>query len=355
MSHIMGATIGAKQSRPSRTSLSDVRQSILELVVELQRIDIRMYEALALSDQVRRILPLATSLVTRGEQLIALILGSWDATAMDTLPPGLSFELMMDAAVKQSRTRVIDVGDVAFFAHLELQQRKQRLAEVGAAPDAITLLSECDGALRRLHKALGALDTAIASATGTPAWLDFTPELERSLRVRRCYARLRERVLATPEPSCATLLARLRGVGTTIAVLVGNPVYAELRVGDRLQLRAVQWRVLSWLARHKRDPDSERAGFELWSDFKAFVMMLQQVNQRQELLEHDAGVLREATSFAVKSGELDFSPALLGQLDLLFGVDPDLDLLLKKGPSAPSSLWLTTLEQLCQARAVERS
>jgi hypothetical protein len=251
----------------------------------------------------------------------------------------------MDAAVEErARAAISDVADIAFCAQLELSQRRQRLKEVAHSRDPIALLGDCDSALRRLYKALCAIDIALARATLTEPSLDFTSELQRSLRVRRYYARFSAQVLSGAEPTPSTLLARLRATGTAIAVLVGHEVYSELRVRDRLQLRSLQRRILGWLSPGPR-ADATAAGLQLWSDVKAFVGMLRGVNGRQELAEHDAKVVREALALAA-GGAREFPLELRRSLEALAGLDPAIDRLLKSSAPFQVSGWLPALEAL---------
>ncbi|HET7544750.1 MAG TPA: hypothetical protein VFK05_33010 [Polyangiaceae bacterium] len=323
----------------------NVRAEMRQLVAALQAIDIRSYEGLELDEQVARIHPVATSLLARGAALVEQLRALYEPSEGQPSERTLSFELAMDAAVEQrARAAVADVADIAFCAQLELQQRRQRLKEVARSRDPIALLGDCDSALRRLYKALCAIDIALARATLTEPSLDFTSELQRSLRVRRYYARFTGQILSGPEPTPGTLLARLRGAGTAIAVLVGHDVYSELRVRDRLQLRSLQRRILDWLAPAPR-ADATDTGFQLWSDVKAFVGMLRGVNSRQELLEHDAKVMRDALAFAACGGR-EFPLELRQPLEALAGLDPGVDRLLKSEAPFQVGGWLPILEAL---------
>jgi hypothetical protein len=192
----------------------------------------------------------------------------------------------------------------------------------------VAVLDECDRTLRRILRALRALDDALAKELSCPRVLDDTDVLARSLRVRACYAELCAHVRLISEPDAASIKRALRLVGTTLAVLVGKPVYAELRVGDRLQLRGLQYRILSWLRADAAQAASS-SGLELWSDIVAFLGVLPQVNQRPELLDHDARVLdrvRKALGSAAEGAS--FSDEIFAALSTLRGKDPAIDALL---------------------------
>lgn len=161
------------------------------------------------------------------------------------------------------------------------------------------LLSACDSSLRRLRKALNAVDVIIASASSVPPLLDFSSELQTSLAVRRALAKFRARLGSDGPPTSESLRGRLRSIGTQIAILVGWDVHPELRVRDRLVMRGLQLRILAWL-RGEGDA-SNPMGLRLWQGFVACVEMFSLVNRRQELVAHDVGVLGAAFAQRVRS------------------------------------------------------
>jgi hypothetical protein len=337
----------SSESIGAESSLVAARRGLLDLVDELKAIDIRTYEALEIDEQVRAVHPLAISLLERGVALVGLVVACSEPVRVDTIPPGLTFELTMDAVVSGTRPLVPDVGDIAFCAQLELRQRLHRLREVTTSRDAVALLGECDSALRRLFKGLCAIESALARKVGSEPLLDFTSELERSLRVRRCYARFTRKILELPPPTPETIVARLRAVGTAIAMLVGQDVYAELRMSDRLQLRLLQRRVLAWL--RGAETRDAAGGLELFSDVTTFLDMLKQVNRRQELVEHDAALAGELLG-SLGPGAPEVPQALLARLGALAGRDASIDGLLGSGQASDAAAWVSVLVALGYSR-----
>jgi len=242
--------------------------------------------------------------------------------------PGESdaFERTLDDAVDTRRLP----GDVAFIAALELRQRRDRLTHLGRDQPPLAFIGECDSAMRAIRKALGALDAVIAEAAGTAPRLDFSSVLQSSLRVRRRYATFRARILASGEPRAEGLRQQLRALGTHIAKLVGWDVYPELRVHDRLQLRDLQARILGWLQAGEASATAD--GVRLWEDLVAFVRMTGQINQREELVEHDRGVVEHAwrALARVEDGGVVPEP-ILRLLASLEGLDEETDGLLQAG------------------------
>src|SRR5690606_8022121 len=140
-----------------------------------------------------------------------------DAVHSDVRASYLPFERAIDATVATKLGSRQAVEEIAFMAQLELSQRSERLARLKASQGVATLLSECDSSLRRIRKALSAVDVVISSVTSTAPNLDFTSELETSLALRRAYAKFKSRVIPEVEPSPTTLRGCFRAVGTQIA------------------------------------------------------------------------------------------------------------------------------------------
>jgi hypothetical protein len=263
-------------------------------------LDIRAYEIASIECLTRELVPATRALLDEARALLAALSRTSGTNELAEAPSDdgpdpirtsyLPFERAIDVTVESKLGSIDAVDEIVFIAELELRQRAERLERVRPAQGPAVLLGECDSSLRRIKKALSAVDAAIAEVTAVPRVLDFTPELETSLASRRAYAKFRSRIMKGGEPTPETLRARLRLAGTQIAVLVGWDVYPDLRVRDRLLLRELQERVLAWLRGEHEDASS--AGTRLFQDLAACVEMFSLVNRRQELVEHDAAVVR---------------------------------------------------------------
>jgi hypothetical protein len=146
--------------------------------------------------------------------------------------------------------------------------------------------------LRRVTKALCALDRVISRESSRPAYLDTLSELELGLQVRRCYASFRAAIFAHGDvcDRVEDVEAHLRRAGHAIAVVAGQPIFCALRLHDREQLRSLQRRILGWLKSERRLVD----GAAVWRDVCAFAAILRHIDRRQELIEHDSLVIRSA-------------------------------------------------------------
>lgn len=91
-----------------------------------------------------------------------------------------------------------------------------------------------------------------------------------------------------------------------------------MRVSDRMQLRALQDRILDWLRAASAEPHE---GIRIWSDLLAFARLVHQINRREVLVEHDRRVVSQ---LLVECGDC-FTDACVELLSKLFGLDPELD------------------------------
>jgi hypothetical protein len=233
---------------------------------------------------------------------------------------------------------------MAFMAQLELAQRAERLERVLPNCDAATLLGECDSSLRRLRKSLNAVGLTISRVLGVAPLAEYRSELESSLAIRRALKSFRVRVNKGGEPTPAKLRERFRYISNQIEILVSWDIYSGMRVRDRLLLRGLQQRVLSWLNGVNATAE---AGTRIWGDLAASVEMFAMVNRRQELIEHDTALFNECvTALTAQASDASVDDALWRRLRAVEGLDLELDALLEQ-PQAPHiRVLLPVLERL---------
>ena len=343
---------GAPMKAAPAEAVAEVRAHVRALSERLNGLDVREFETRSSEALASGLLPSCTSLL---EEVAESLEGIVDRLAPGRPESGgfrpeelpgeaeAAFEKRLDAAVDTRRLPC----DVAFIAALELRQRSGRLAHLGHGQPPLVLIGACDGALRAIRKALAAVDAVIAETTGSAPQLDFSSVLQSSLRVRRRYATFRQRILAVGEPGAEGLHARLRALGTHIAKLVGWDVYPELRAHDRRQIRDLQARILGWL--QAGEAASTADGVRLWQDLVASVRLMAQMSRRQELVEHDRGVVERASAALARiPGDGEVPEPILRLLGSLEGMDEALDDLLQRGERR-ASRWRTVL-----APALER-
>jgi hypothetical protein len=190
------------------------------------------------------------------------------------------------------------------------------------------------GAARATRKALGATDRAIAGAHGGAPSTLHVSELTVSLLVRRGYARLARELTALAEPCPATVRLRLRSAGNLLALFIGDDAYPHLRTLDRALLRSSQRRIRDFLV----DPaEAPAAGLRLWRDLQNLTELILGVNQREELVEHDAEAIPRLLDDMAEGADADvLPPALRALLKSLEGRDAGLDALLRRRSPAAS-------------------
>ncbi len=310
-------------------------ERIVSLSRDTERLDVRAHEG---RDGAELLASLCREVRDRLERAISLLKDLVDAVATpeaeqrrSTLPPASfgaegatqRFDRRLDALVKDPRA---DAADIAFIALGELSHKRARVVGLTAAHDPWQIIAECGSAIRRIRKSLAAIEHALA---GPDSILAFSSVVETSLAVRREYVALR-RVIQVREPRDeAEARAALRAVGTRMAMLIGRPVYHELRIPDRVQIRLLQERILDWLRR----PADLQDGRRILQDLRGFAAMLAQVNRREELVAHDTALLREALAALPPDGA-PVPRQLLERLRELDGLDEELDDLLRA--DAPS-------------------
>jgi hypothetical protein len=335
---------GEERCAAAHGALRAISQPMVAIVEEVSGLNVRAYEGRLADELIAELRPIAAALVDRAlatiDDVVDRCMAAPFGTSAEARPAeeggataspreGAAderFELTLDSLVDQRSSPLQAIDDIAFLARLELRQRRGRLAALAPDRSQMDILAECERSLRGVRKSLAALDQAVADAWNAPRSLDYRSELDTSLRVRRCYARLRREMLEGGEPRPEALTARLRAAGTLIAILVGREIYPELRIRDRLQLRELQGRILGWL---REGFDDIAGGVRLFQDLAAFVRMLAEVNHRQELVAHDAGVVARVHARLEQAASSTSPDELREELEPLRGLDDELDTLLE--------------------------
>jgi len=164
------------------------------------------------------------------------------------------------------------------------------------------------------------------------------------LEVRRIYSKFWNSVRCGGEPDDGQLKACFRGAGTQIATVIGRDEYRDLRVHDRLQIRKIQEQILAWLRNGGSDA---QVGRRLWQDLSGVAQMLMQVNRRQDLVDHDSNLLKEAWGllFNKEPAPPAIPKELFERLKKLLGLDEEVDQLIR-GERVDTEVWRQPLERL---------
>jgi hypothetical protein len=234
------------------------------------------------------------------------------------------------------------VAAVAYVARLGLREQAERLA----APElsGFDVIDACDGARRAVLKALRALTRAIRDVEELPG--DPGPsqvELARSLRTRHAYARFHGDVVRDTAANATGARIRLRCELAALTRLV-DEIGPQMRPADRRALEALRSRAAVCL---HADPLSARGNHVTAAQINADMehvaeLMLQGVNRREELLEHDR---RAVTRAAVALRGRDHA-ALLRHLRATEGRSPAVDALTRLHGVVGEDEWEFALARL---------
>ncbi|MFW6067282.1 MAG: hypothetical protein ACOC97_03015 [Myxococcota bacterium] len=218
-----------------------------------------------------------------------------------------------------------DVAAMCFALQHELQPVRHQLSAGHSNQEQLLVL--CDRARRKLRRSLRALAHALARQAGEDIDLGDEGDVEVSaaVAVRYMYGKFRRALPACDGESSLPGISRcLRRAATALAMLIGDEDFAEVRVADRLLLRELQQRTLSW----GRNPDAAE-GRRIYSDICSAAELLRGINMRQELRRHDADLLAELAAHLERP---DLTAAelrnALVRMRALHGMDDELDALL---------------------------
>jgi hypothetical protein len=292
-------------------------------------------------------------LVALGE-LQALCDGECAPETSASEPWGEDFELEFTAGAELPRAAARSaadelwrvLGDTCFTAAGDLK-KAQRALGVGASHEDRVV--GCDGARRKIRRALRAVIEAHDSAVGSHPELvgDREHELEAGLAVRRMYAKFRRSLVTCDDAADAACVRRaLRYGAVAFAVMVGSTDFSEVRMSDRRTLLGLQARILDWA----RSGSDAGEGWRLYKDITAAADLLRSVNMRQELVAHDAVLLRSCRErLLAASGDGPAPRDVLEELRGLQGRDDELDGLLAhayRGGAIERSVLHETLRRL---------
>lgn len=239
-----------------------------------------------------------------------------------------------------------EVADVAALARMALQERRALLTHAQPC-DHWSFLENCERSLRNLAKSAAVLEGALLRFQDLPPRLDRSGELTTALAVRRRYATLRREVTRAAR-SHAGVTERLQSVSKAMAALLACSEYPSMRLGDRREIRMLQFRIQTWLS---TDHASDVAGERIWQEAISVVSLISNISNRSELTMHDGAILT-ALIDAVRRRE---DVRVLREIgDPLFGFDPDLDHLLdlQSAEGTRPEVWKRVVVRLAVERRI---
>ncbi len=229
------------------------------------------------------------------------------------------------------------IEDVLLLARMGLHSRMRLLRAASGRP-SIERLAVIGSTLRTIQKSLSAVDRVLSHVEEVEPSVRFHEHVvERSLEVRQRYAELARFVLRDGAPAATDVRDRLLSVSAAISRTLGLPIAVHLRTEDRALLMMSRARLREWLLRREETPEHLAVGLHLFQDIAATITMFSEVNRREELLQHDARLVRDVLP-DVPHGALLWDPqvrrSVLQRLQRMRGRCPALDALLEAAPDA---------------------
>jgi hypothetical protein len=343
-------------------SAGDFVSRLVTLADRTTAVDVRRYEGVGAQVVTEELVPRVGELLEEGLGLLEELRshhepdpGDEDAGHGGEKRRQGRFYRDMDQLMTREDSRR-QVADLAFLGGLELRHHLDRLTVLGAATlgedrpadgEDPELISRCAGGLRKLRKAVTAVENALSRYRGEAPRLSFLTETQASLKVRRACAKFRLAILGDGSPEPETIRPRLQTAATALARLLGRDAYWDLRYDDRRQLRALQERILGWMSTG-RDAADPAAGLRLWQDLAGFAQLIDGINKRSELEEHDRDLVVEIHRllFGGATPQRTVPEELLDRLENLFGRDDELDRLIASGRRTWTEEWRRPLRRL---------
>ncbi|MFV8749449.1 hypothetical protein ACNOYE_02730 [Nannocystaceae bacterium ST9] len=332
----MSAT--AMRSDPSSYT-HGIQRSLRDAAEAARTIDTRSYE-LASHARVRaELAPVVRTVMNDAIAVLGDVLARFDQPqVIDAAEDSGVFNCVLDDLVTDTSPSnpYQRVADISFMARWELERKRGAITEAERGDDEWRLIAECCSARRRVIKAASGVERVLSEVEALPSLFTslFQTERQRAVETRAAYYNFVVGTRAAMHWQERDLQRCLRLIGTGIALLVGRPIYEDLRIEDRRALRSLQMRLVGWL-RGDRDP---LAGQRLVSECSAFASLLMDVNRRPVLIEHDRELLERLLAAVMQpaTNKSAFYQVLIS----LRGRDATLDHLIEHQADLRPELWV---------------
>ncbi len=245
---------------------------------------------------------------------------------------------------QEAATRFVD--ETAAATVFPLRYTLGVLEQTMVQGESVRLLSEADAALNQLKRALRNLSPLFSEHFGLSCPQLSNKEIRAASATRRAYGELRRRLADAGVPADLDGQKLLvQDAAKLFEDLLAGGRDRTMRIDDRVEMRGLLRRIRCWeCAPQSSDTNEPR---HLAQDIVGFVRLLNGINNRQELIEHDQRAAVEGLS-GLQRCSLDEPPSatVLAALERLEGRDQVVDALLFSDPPAPSRAWLLPLQRL---------
>ena len=230
-------------------------------------------------------------------------------------------------AAISSELAVREVSSLAFATRTQLKENRDALATALENRNIWVVASHADTGLRRVCKGLITVEAAAREYESLEPFDRHWSDIKDSLETRRLYGQFRRALNRYEEPAdAAAVTEQLRKAAHRITILRDRKIYPFLRVYDRVSIRRLQKRIHAWIERPD-DSEKEQDGRHLLIDLHSFAELLKQINNREDLREHDRRTASRLFRifFSSKNPPTELQPGHIGDLELLLGRDDELD------------------------------
>lgn len=233
---------------------------------------------------------------------------------------------------------VNQLADLCFVVQGEVASRRAHLRKLAPEAAKWALLVAAERATVELIRGLAAVEKELCEITGEDRLTDQVDLVKEAIKARAAVKSFRRSASGEfEEPEEA-----LEVLSVALAHLIGRDDFSHLRVSDRLSARNLHARIQ---ALQSRPEASKEDRLRMIQDVQAFAVLLDRLNDREELIVHDAEVM-EASLSAL--GGLDpqtpLPPSEFKRLAGVFGRDDELgSLIVSKSAVGPTLDRLSSL------------
>ena len=270
----------------------DLQRVTAELISEARLIEVRK-KGMKPASVFKELFPHLMDLVGRSEKVLRS-LEEW-ATDPESAPNGERF----------SPAQLEELANLCFLVSAELRGCRDQFDRMSSESGAFSVFAAIEQVETKLLRGLCAVEADLAAILGLSSRSRHVDLCRGPLQIRRLLGKFRRRVTPTSHQRAEQ---RLRSVAAGLAWLRGQDDFSRIRASDRLLAHELQERIGGWLRSPERTPDEAR---HILEEVMAFVTLVDQVNQRQEIMEHDRrlvsrliGDLSDATPHGTVPGRL---------------------------------------------------
>ena len=273
--------------------------------------------------------PKVRSLIDESIQLLREIGDHYEQVSVERQEPQPDEDQGSSVPTESGELSAREVADLAFVGRSQLSEKRDGLQKAVEGKQLWAAASHASTGLRRIGKALTAIDVAITEFEGLQ--LDWVPwvDLEDSLATRQVYGQFRRQILELEQEVQDDLPKGLKNASYRIAFLRKLHIYPYLRIDDRIAIKQLSRRIQAWLEDAGSNAED---GKRLWGDLVSFAHLLAKVNEREELREHDRRAVHNLVRrlFGGPKPVERLDGELLEELTQLEGLDLAIDAVIQK-------------------------